>query len=44
MYPQIFENHFLETFQGASKDKITNVRISVAKVITAHLLKKGPMS
>lgn len=43
-HPQVFSENFLETFEKMATDKITNVRISVSKVLVTHIQKNGEMS
>jgi len=40
-YPEIFKQYFVENFIELSEDKVPNVRITLAKVVKKHYIKKG---
>lgn len=40
-YPEIFNKNFMESFVQLSDDKVANVRITLAKVLKNHYLKKS---
>lgn len=44
MYPEIFKKWFLDMFETLAADKVVNVRISLAIIISNHIKAAGPLS
>ena len=40
-YPEIFKQHFIDSFIELSDDRVVNVRITLAKILRKHFQKKG---
>ncbi|KAL4508405.1 hypothetical protein ABPG72_003709 [Tetrahymena utriculariae] len=43
MYDKIFKEYFMDAFEALSKDKVVNVRISLAHTVSHHIKQNGPL-
>ncbi|KAL4456953.1 hypothetical protein ABPG74_014591 [Tetrahymena malaccensis] len=43
MYDKIFKEYFMDAFEALSKDKVVNVRISLAHAVSHHIKQNGPL-
>ncbi|EAR99442.2 protein phosphatase 4 regulatory subunit 1, putative (macronuclear) [Tetrahymena thermophila SB210] len=43
MYDKIFKEYFMDAFEALSKDKVVNVRISLAHAVSQHIKQNGPL-